>query len=415
MNKKLKFLALLFCLSSGSIMAQSILVQISPKPSPYISDWQNRSETVKLIITNPSKKDIVVKIKTELFDGKGSLVANTDEAKMPVLTISATSTTTYNPEDIIPSNAVQYHGNLEKTAITTGRIPDDNYRLCVTLIDPQSGKPIGTSGTVCKMFSIVAYQAPTLIAPANKEVIKGAAIKGIVFRWSPVIPSPKTIVTYRLQVWEVLEGQNSMTALRSNQPIVEKDLKGILQTQWPVDFPLPDTGVNYVWTITPIDDEGRNWVDGLGFSEPFEFRACCWPPPLPPAPDDDDDIFTGVAQNPTDSLEIGIKITCTIARDGCTDRGGLCDCRLSLIPTPNPNDNNRIRDMQVKIKGDKMFVYFKDKLPHDASVFEFVKPVILDEKISTKLGFKQIIIQSGNYKVKKGKSGGRVILHVVTK
>ncbi|MFM9944765.1 MAG: hypothetical protein ACKVQB_05985, partial [Bacteroidia bacterium] len=257
MYTKIKLLVILLCLSSGSVLAQSIQVLMNQHPSPYISDWQQQTETVRLVITNGSTKEIEVKIKTELFDGKGALIANTDDAKMPVLTISATSTTTYNPEDIIPGRAIQYYGNLEKMAITTGRIPDDNYRLCVTLIDPQSGKPIGTSGTVCKVFSIVAYQAPTLIAPANKEVIKGAAIKGIVFRWSPVIPSPKTIVTYRLQVWEVLEGQNSMTALRSNQPIVEKDLKGILQTQWPTDFPLPDTGVNYVWTITPIDDEGR--------------------------------------------------------------------------------------------------------------------------------------------------------------
>lgn len=280
MYNKIKLLVFLFCLSSGSILAQNIQVLMSPKPSPYISDWQQQTETVKLVISNSSSKEIEVKIKTELYDGKGALIASTEASKMPVLTISPNSTTTYDPEDIFPSRAINYYGSLEKTAITTGRIPDDNYRICVTLTDPQSGKSVGTSGTVCKVFTIVAYQAPTLINPTNKEIIKGAAIKGIVFRWSPVIPSPKAIVTYRLQVWEVLEGQNSMTALRSNQPIVEKDLKGMLQTQWPIDFSLPDTGKTYVWTITPLDDEGRKLVDGLGFSEPFEFRACCWPPPI---------------------------------------------------------------------------------------------------------------------------------------
>ncbi len=287
MYTKLKFLALIFCISSGNILAQSIQVIMSPNPSPYISDWQNRNETVKLAIANPNKKDIAVKIKTELFDGKGALVANTDVSKMHVLIVPP-GVSNYNPEDIVPTNAIIYKGNLEKSAIKTGRIPDDNYKLCVTLIDPKNGKPIGTSGTVCKMFTITAYQAPTLINPTNKEVIKGAAIKGIVFRWSPVIPSPKAIVTYRLQVWEVLQGQNSMTAMRNNQHIIEKDLNGILQTQWPIDFPLPDTGITYIWTITPLDDLGRPLVDGLGFSEPFEFRACCWPPPLPPAPDEDE-------------------------------------------------------------------------------------------------------------------------------
>ena len=270
MYKKFKLLVVLIFLSAGGLKAQNIQLLMSPKPSPYISDWQQRTETVKLLIINSSTKDIQVKIKTELFDGKGTLVANTDAAKMPVLTVPPGSST-YNPEDIIPSNVVNYKGNLEKSAITTGRIPDDNYRICVALIDPVTGAPVGTSGTVCKTFSIMAYQAPTLVNPKDKEAISESGMKGIVFRWTPVTPAPSTIVTYRLQVWEVLEGQNSMTALRSNQPIVEKDLKGVLQTQWPVEFAMPEMGKNYVWTVTPLDDQGRKLVDGLGFAQPFAF------------------------------------------------------------------------------------------------------------------------------------------------
>ncbi len=270
MYKKLKLLVILFCLSSGSILAQNIQVLMSSKPSPYISDWQNRSETVKMIITNPGKKDIMVKIKTELFDGKGSLVANTDVSKMPELTVPP-GITTYNPEDIFPTNAITYKGNLEKTAITTGRIPDDNYKLCVTLVDPQSSKPVGTSGTVCKMFTIVAFQAPVLLAPANKAEISEAGTKSIVFKWSPLTPSSNSIVTYRLQVWEVISGQDNMTTLKTNPPIVEKDLKGVFQTIWPIEFPSPEAGKKYVWTITPLDEENRKLVDGSGFSEPFGF------------------------------------------------------------------------------------------------------------------------------------------------
>jgi hypothetical protein len=335
MYYKIKLLVILCCLSSGSILAQNIKLIMSPKPSPYLSDWQSQTETVKLIISNSSAKEIEVKIKTELFDGKGALIANTDDTKMPVLTISPTSTTTYNPEDIIPSSAVIYYGNLEKTAITTGRIPDDNYRLCVTLIDPKSGKPVGTSGTVCNVFTIVAYQAPTLISPTNKEVIKGAAIKGIVFRWSPVIPSPKTIVTYRLQVWEVLQGQNSMTALRSNQPIVEKDLKGILQCQWPVDFALPDTGKTYVWTVTPFDDQERKMVDGLGFSEPFEMRACCWPPPLEAPPNDEDEISL---ISPGNGEEISKDVTFSWKDLGKTPKDGYTLRIVELKEGQSPDE-----------------------------------------------------------------------------
>ncbi len=270
MYNKIKLLVVVFFLSLGGLSAQNIQVLMSPKPSPYISDWQQRTETVKLLIINPGTRDIQVKIKTELFDGKGTLVANTDAAKMPVLTVPPGSST-YNPEDVIPTNAVSYKGNLEKSTLSTGRIPDDNYRICVTITNPVTGVSVGTSGTVCKTFSIMAYQAPTLINPKDKQAISESEMKGIFFRWTPVTPAPSTIVTYRLQIWEVLEGQDNMTALRSNQPIVEKDLKGILQTQWPVEFAMPELGKKYVWTVTPLDPEERKLVDGNGFAQPFSF------------------------------------------------------------------------------------------------------------------------------------------------
>ena len=69
MYKKFKLLVVLIFLSAGGLKAQNIQLLMSPKPSPYISDWQQRTETVKLLIINSSTKDIQVKIKTELFDG----------------------------------------------------------------------------------------------------------------------------------------------------------------------------------------------------------------------------------------------------------------------------------------------------------------------------------------------------------
>lgn len=262
--------ALLLSFTLVNLNGQSIQVVMSPNPSPYISDWQDKTETATLIISNISGRDISVKIKTELYDSKGTLVANTDASKMPILIVPP-GVNQYHAEDIFPSNAVSYKGSLQISTVKTGRIPDDSYKFCVTLTDPQNGNPMGTSGTVCKMFNILDIQAPVLINPRDEESIPESGIKGIVFRWSPVAPAPKMIVTYRLQIWEVLEGQNGMTALRSNQPIVEKDYRGLLQTQWPVEFAMPEVGKKYVWTVTPLDDQERKLVDGNGFAQPFGF------------------------------------------------------------------------------------------------------------------------------------------------
>ncbi|MDZ4758203.1 MAG: hypothetical protein SGJ10_08700 [Bacteroidota bacterium] len=271
MYHKFTFLAFFFCLSLGSNSAQSIQLIMSSSPSPYISDWPDRAETATLIINNTGTSDLNVKVRTELFDSRGVSVAATDASKMPILTVPP-GVNQYNPDDIFPLYAVNYKGSLEKTMSRTGRIPDDHYKFEVTITDPLTGATIGTSGSTHKMFNIVSYQAPILQTPGNTETISDKNINNIIFRWTPVIPSPREIVTYRLKVFEVMDGQDYITAIRSNQAIIEKDYKGVYQTQWPNDYPLPEVGKKYAWTVTPMDGEDRQLVDGYGFAQPFWFN-----------------------------------------------------------------------------------------------------------------------------------------------
>lgn len=269
--KKKYLLTLLAGLISSIMFAQTIQLIMSPNPSPYLSDWQNKTETARLIVNNTSQSSIDCKIKTQLFNGDDELVAETDFAKMPVLTLMP-GISQFNAEDIYPLEAVKTYGNYFNSTSATGRIPDGNYRICTDLVDPIKGTPLTTQSPQCKMFRIIAYQAPVLIAPRENQIIPETESKGIFFRWTPVAPTPNYIVTYRLQIWEVSDGQTNVDALRYNWPIIEKDFRGILQTQWPIDFALPDEEMNYVWTITPLDNEGRNLVDGYGMAEPFGFK-----------------------------------------------------------------------------------------------------------------------------------------------
>lgn len=270
-TKQLKwmlFLIVVFC--SKLSIAQNIQLLMSPKPSPYLADWQTRTETVKLIITNPSPDPIEVKIKTELFDGSKNLLATTLSEKMQILSISS-GTAIYSAEEVFPISAIEYKGSAATKIMRTGRIPEDNYQLCVALTDPKTGKTIGTSSTVCSYFSIVAYQAPILISPSNKISIPELETKGILFRWTPIIPKPQEPVIYKLLIWEVLEGQNDMLAIRINKPIVEKLEDKMTQTQWPIDFAAPEPGKNYVWSVMPLDEKENQLIEGLGIAEPFSF------------------------------------------------------------------------------------------------------------------------------------------------
>ncbi len=71
------------------------------------------------------------------------------------------------------------------------------------------------------------YQAKVL-AETEKE-FKLDAVQPVTFRWTPLVPKPQEPVTYRLKVWQLMQGQNGTTAMRTNQPIVTKDVDNITE------------------------------------------------------------------------------------------------------------------------------------------------------------------------------------------
>lgn len=268
MKNFLRLLCPLFCLGFGSVFGQNIQLMISPNPSPYLSDWQSRAETVILVVNNNTGSEVNVKFHAELYDGSDGLIAKTRPGAAAQIALS-NGASRFTADDVFPLSAIEYSGGKAAKIGSTGRIPDDNYRLCIKLTDPQSGAVIGQQA--CKTFNIVAYQAPNLLAPREAEQMPQSSVRGIFFRWTPLVPKPKEPVTYKLQVWEVLPNQNPMNALRSNQPIVDKDFREVLQAQWPTDFSLPEPGKTYIWTITPYNNIDRKYVDGFGFAQPQTF------------------------------------------------------------------------------------------------------------------------------------------------
>lgn len=65
--------------------------------------------------------------------------------------------------------------------------------------------------------------AHNLLPEDKKKLAADEALKAIAFRWTPLVPKPKEPVTYRLRVWQLMQGQNGTPAMKSSQPIVTKD------------------------------------------------------------------------------------------------------------------------------------------------------------------------------------------------
>lgn len=96
-------------------------------------------------------------------------------------------------------------------------------------------------------------------APINgKNFSSDEASAGITFRWTPVVPKPQQ-VTYRLKVWQLMQGQNGSQAMRSKQPIVTKDVDNITETlvQGIYNEPCkPPYLFDFIWTIQAFGQKG---------------------------------------------------------------------------------------------------------------------------------------------------------------
>ncbi len=277
--KKLSLKLLLILIVSIHFASGQLDVQliISPSPSPYISDWKNRRETATLIIRNTSTDVFFIRLHTRIYQGSftsGLLQVQTVPEKMSVMAIEP-GLTVLDPTELFPMEALEFYGGINEIVIRTGKLPANQYTICIQLLDAETFEPL--TPDQCRPFLITDYQGPILILPENNSVIQPEAIRNIIFRWTPVVPQPSEPVLYKVAVFEVLPGQTPDIAFQSNYPILTKEEINNTFTLWTPDFEYPQIGMTYVWSVqawTLSDVSGINRPIGQnnGWAEPFTFR-----------------------------------------------------------------------------------------------------------------------------------------------
>ncbi|MCO5250450.1 MAG: hypothetical protein M9949_03400 [Candidatus Kapabacteria bacterium] len=266
----LLLLASIFTNSFGQLNVQ---LAISPNPSPYLSDWQERRETATMIITNSSSDQFFVKLHTRIYQGgfsDGEIQAQTITERMPVMFIEP-GVTVLDATEMIPYESMEFYGHVNEVVIRTGKLPANNYTICVQLLDAELNEPL--TQDQCRQFFITDYQGPTLLLPENLSELKPESVSNIIFRWTPVVPQPFEPVTYTVAVFEVLPGQSPDMAFQANFPILTKEAMNTNFTLWTPDFDYPQPGMQYIWSVRAIDSRGNPLGQNDGWAEPFIFNV----------------------------------------------------------------------------------------------------------------------------------------------
>jgi hypothetical protein len=290
------FLSIAFILASlfsfGQFTANLIL---SSNPPGTLMDWADKKEIFSLVIVNQSGAVGRFVIKAEFRLTDGTVIGSVDLARAKIFTLQSASLL-LNAADVIPLNLVNFSGKYKTSLDKTGKLPAGTYMLCVQLVTPGSFQPV--SEERCRTFTVAAFQLAVPIMPFDKQTLKAeAAQTAITFRWASVTPAPATPVTYRILVFEVLNNQTPMQALRSNQPLLNKEVIGTTQYIWqpqlgmigccPMDASSDSIAANakmkneaagkktFIWTLQCLDNLGRPISDGNingdGISEPIIF------------------------------------------------------------------------------------------------------------------------------------------------
>ena len=290
---KNKILITVFLLLSVFVNAQvTTNLILNSRPPANLSEWAVVRGVITYIITNqqsPRKAKIKVTIKAT----DGTEVSTTDLNLARTINIPD-GNTVLNAAAVFPLEIQKFTGKYQNSINRTGKLPADSYQFCVELVTEGTFTPLAP--VQCRSFFVAGLQLPILMMPANEQeldIIK--AQTAIMFRWTPLVPRPNTAVNYRLQVFEILSNQQTVQALRSNQPILDKVVAGQTQFIWQPqgilgfeneekqDSLLQKIGSigndkgrkSFVWTIQTLDAlQSPIGVDGnyAGRSEPIIFR-----------------------------------------------------------------------------------------------------------------------------------------------
>ena len=124
--------------------------------------------------------------------------------------------------------------------------------------------------------ALVGSVPPMLLAPSEHKTFSLEELKGsITFRWTAIAPKPTTTVTYRLKVWQLMQGQNGAEAIRSNQPIVTKDVENITEVAVAsiITGPCkPPYLCDFVWNVQARNSVGSGINAAISMSKNAEFR-----------------------------------------------------------------------------------------------------------------------------------------------
>jgi hypothetical protein len=268
--KKIKLLLLLLMFTGASAYSQLQQIKIvsftvKNQLPAVIDNWGNTPGSLLLVAQLPPNVSVKgIRLMVQIKGGGAIICGNNSAGGMQV---DEFTTRTFSANE------------LTSTLQGCHDLKEGSYSICVQFYNVDR---VAISTEVCKEFSVEAarepeYTPPTLINPENGKVFTEAELsRPVTFRWTPLVPKPQQAVTYRLKVWQLMQGQSSTEAMRTNQPIVTKDVDNITQAVVSGIYTgpcKPPYLCDFVWQVQALNREGKPMGKNEGKSDSYTFKV----------------------------------------------------------------------------------------------------------------------------------------------
>ncbi len=268
--KKINLLILLLMLSGASVFSQLQQIKIvsftvKNQLPATIDKWSSTPGSLLLVAQLPPTVRVKgIKLMIQIR-ANGAIVCSNNAAGG--LQVDEFTTRSFSANE------------LTSTLQGCSDLKDGSYTICAQFFNVDR---VAISNEVCKEFTVETpkptdYAPPTLINPDNgKDYSSDELSRPVTFRWTPIVPKPREPVTYRLKVWQLMAGQNAMAAMRTNQPIITKDVDNITQVVVSNIYTgpcKPPMICSFVWQVQAFNKEGKPIGRNEGNSEPYTFKA----------------------------------------------------------------------------------------------------------------------------------------------
>jgi hypothetical protein len=265
MKKLYNNLWVVVLLAMTTTAAAQLQVQlIVPPMNSTFSNFVDNSANFRIVVVNSSNQAVDF-LGAGQLKLDGSVVGGLSKEVSPRESVPALSTRSFPIDALFQlSEDLELNDNFLQTVLRTGYFPSGVYEWCFGLYDANNPDTELVPFT-CRSQFVTTYAPPVLAFPNDEATVSNRPI----FRWSPVTPAfTGGLLTYQVQIFEIMTGQDALQAFRTNQPILERTAP-TTQLMWPMEIPMTEGA--YIWTVRAFDAAGNAIGSPQQFAEPFRF------------------------------------------------------------------------------------------------------------------------------------------------